>query len=62
MYDELSELSKTVKKYHLHFDDSAEAKSQALFNASGQQMQVEGIIDLQCRYKQKNNTYGLLSS
>ena len=39
-----------VDKYSLIIDDSAKAKSQTLYNASGDLMAIRGIVDLQVKY------------
>ena len=39
-----------IDKYSLPIDDSAKARSQTLYNASGDLMPIKGIVDIQVKY------------
>ena len=43
--------SNFIEKYSLLIDDSAKAKLQTLYNASGKLMPIKGIVDLQVKYR-----------
>ena len=42
--------SNFIDKYSFLIDDSAKARSQTLYNASGDLMPIKGIVDLQVKY------------